>query len=88
MYITIIFTPNNDKINDFFELKGNNILEFEISVYYKWVQKVFYSNSTEHQWDSTYKYKKLPIGVYIYAITIYVKAAEIFKQNGYVNLVR
>jgi len=64
-------TPNNDKINDSFELKGDNILEFEIPVYSKCGQKVFYSNSIEHQWDSTYKDKKLPIGVYIYAVTIY-----------------
>lgn len=82
MYIPITFTPNNDKINDFFELKGDNIFEFEISVYSKWGQKVFYSNSIEHQWDSTYKDKKLPLGVYIYAVTIYAKDAEIFKQNG------
>jgi gliding motility-associated-like protein len=64
------------------------VLEFEISVYSRWGQKVFYSNSIEHQWDGTYKGKKLPTGVYTYAVTIYGKDAEIFKQNGYVNLVR
>lgn len=88
LYIPNTFTPNNDKINDFFELRGDNILEFEISVYSRWGQKVFYSTSIEHQWDGTYKDKTLPTGVYTYAVTIYGKDAEIFKQNGYVNLVR
>ncbi|MBL6663972.1 MAG: gliding motility-associated C-terminal domain-containing protein [Flavobacteriales bacterium] len=88
LYIPNTFTPNNDQINDFFELRGDNILEFEISVYSRWGQKVFYSNRIEHQWDGTYKNKTLPTGVYTYAVTIYGKDAEIFKQNGYVNLVR
>lgn len=88
LYIPNTFTPNNDRINDFFELRGDNILEFEISVYSRWGQKVFHSTSIEHQWDGTYQDKTLPTGVYTYAVTIYGKDAEIFKQNGYVNLVR
>ncbi|RFZ83275.1 hypothetical protein DYU05_14155 [Mucilaginibacter terrenus] len=64
------FTPNNDGINDYWNLEG---LEFDykstVGVYNRLGKVVFQSRGYAKPFDGSYNGKKLPAGVYYYVIT-------------------
>ena len=60
------FTPNDDGINDTYEISSIFVREpIILSIYDRQGNKVFYSNE-ELVWDGTYKNQKCPIGKYYY----------------------
>lgn len=87
--LTIVnsFTPNDDGINDFWEIKHiDNYRNADVSVFNRYGQKVFQNTGYSKPWDGTYNNKKLPAGTYYYIID--VKENNIPKQAGWVLLVR
>ncbi|MCU0470354.1 MAG: gliding motility-associated C-terminal domain-containing protein [Arcicella sp.] len=64
-----VFTPNNDKVNDFWELKmAEFFADIEVSVYNRWGELVFYSKGYKEPFDGTYKGERLPFDSYVYMI--------------------
>lgn len=63
------FTPNGDDLND--RLKGVHldVTEFEVHLYNRWGEEVFYANDPNSAWDGTVKGEPVPAGIYIYRIT-------------------
>jgi gliding motility-associated-like protein len=65
------FTPNNDGINDYWNIKGiesyNNV---EIQIFTRYGQKVFDSKGYATPFDGNYGNSKLPPGVYYYIINL------------------
>lgn len=61
-----IFTPNNDGINDKFEIHHLNQLGYQwsLEVYNRWGEQVFYSSSYKNKWDGD----ELSDGVYFYIL--------------------
>lgn len=51
LYVPNAFTPNGDGKNDFFMSKGDGILQFEMSIFDRWGNKIFYSNDLNKGWD-------------------------------------
>lgn len=69
IYISNAFTPNNDGINDLWEIKNLEIFEkFSLNVYNRWGQLIFATNNPENKWDGTFNGKELPTGSYIYVL--------------------
>lgn len=63
------FTPNGDGLNDVF--KGNincPVDEYHLSIFNRWGQNVFQSDTINNGWDGTFRGNKPDIGVYIYFI--------------------
>lgn len=54
-YIPSAFTPNNDGLNDFFFIQGDNINpeRFELQVYNRWGEVVFETTNPEEKWDGS-----------------------------------
>jgi gliding motility-associated-like protein len=51
-YIPNAFSPaNNDNINDIFTGKGIGIAKFEMWIYDRWGERVFYTDDIEKGWD-------------------------------------
>ena len=48
-----IFTPNTDGINDYFAPKGIGIYDYEVEIFNRFGEKVFFSNSFNIQWDKS-----------------------------------
>ena len=62
-----IFTPNGDRINDVFEIKMEEKLEFQIVILNQQNQPVFKSSDTHFQWDGTMlNGQPAPSGTYLY----------------------
>ncbi len=65
LYFPSAFSPNADNHNDFFDIKGTNITDFQINIYNRWGIEVFQSSSLSQSWDGRYDGKDCPPDVYI-----------------------
>lgn len=63
------FSPNNDLINDRFELKGNYIKTATVSVFDRWGNILYYTDNWKNSWDGT-NANGQPVhnGIYTYRI--------------------
>lgn len=83
------FSPNNDQLNDLFEIQGLEFAEdFSLKIYTRWGQKVFDSDNPNLKWDGTYQHEELPSGMYVYTLEFKDLAQLKYKQQGNVFLVR
>lgn len=84
------FSPNEDDVNDIFSIfhtKGiKSLLRF--SIYNRWGQKIFETNSFEQGWDGNYKGIPQEMGVYAYFIEGLTFLDTPFAIKGNVSLVR
>lgn len=92
-FVPNTFTPNNDGFNEGFRPKGENIFEYEMRIYNRWGQKLFYTENLQTSWDGTFLGRKAPIGVYVYKIDytgISPENSKAYKKTvvGTVNLLR
>jgi gliding motility-associated-like protein len=65
------FTPNNDGQNDKFQAVTNRAIpRFEMTVFNRWGQKVFYTTKYDDGWNGTYQNtgKVADLGVYYYKV--------------------
>lgn len=67
-YIPNSFTPNGDGLNDIFKPKGENFSEFEMSIYNRWGEMIYYTTNL-NGWDGGVGGYYVPDGVYCYIIS-------------------
>ncbi len=53
VYVPLSFTPNGDQKNDVFMPKGNNVYAFNITIFDRWGNTIFYSDDLDKGWDGT-----------------------------------
>jgi len=84
------FSPNEDEVNDYFQVFGYDIENVELYVYNRWGNMVYEYNGAYPMigWDGIYKGIEQEIGVYVYfgRVTFENKDVEFFKGN--VTLIR
>ena len=56
------FTPNNDQINDVFEVRGNEILNYNMQIFNQWVKELY--TGKNKGWDGRYKNAYVQDGSY------------------------
>ena len=66
-YIPNSFTPNDDGLNDIFKPKGENFSEFEMFIYNRWGEMIYYTTNLSG-WDGSINGYYVPDGVYCYII--------------------
>jgi gliding motility-associated-like protein len=64
-FIPNVFTPNNDGVNDFFELFGG-VGPFSLQIFNRWGQMIYSSDDYQNNWDGTFKGEPVADGVYTY----------------------
>ncbi|WP_138476073.1 T9SS type B sorting domain-containing protein [Dyadobacter bucti] len=70
LFVPNIFTPNNDGRNDTWEIiNASEYKNFEVRVYNRWGEVVFYSKEYSHPWNGIYRGALVPSGVYTFKIT-------------------
>jgi gliding motility-associated-like protein len=75
-YVPSAFTPNGDGINDIFQPKGSNVLEYNLLIYNRWGELIFETNEMIINggevylkgWDGYYKNLIVQDDVYTYLI--------------------
>ncbi len=68
LFVPNAFTPNANGLNDEFKAIGINVLDFEMYIFSRWGDQIFYSNDIETGWDGTFKGDPVPVDVYTYLI--------------------
>jgi gliding motility-associated-like protein len=86
------FTPDGDGVNDYFlprQLLSKGVIGFNMTIFDRWGQKVFETNSIEGRgWDGKMNEKDMPVGVYVYMINVVYKNNTSEKYTGNVTLLR
>lgn len=91
-FVPNTFTPDGDGYNELFIPVSNTLKDWELEVFNKWGERVFYTTDESRGWDGTWNGKFCENGSYIWQIT-YIVLDERERQvnveeKGIVNLVR
>lgn len=89
LFIPNSFTPSEkDMYNNFFTVKGYNIVEFEIFIFSRWGNLVFYSNEIDNSWDGNFNSEPCQVGTYAWKINYTDISGNSGEKIGHVNLIR
>lgn len=86
------FSPNGDRVNDHFEVKGISLIRHMV-IYNRWGNKVFERSNfiaadEASCWDGTFNGMPQPVGTYVYVVELQCPGGELFVKKGTVTLVR
>jgi gliding motility-associated-like protein len=89
LYIPTAFTPNGDGLNDYFEIKGTPVSDWNLYIYDRWGGLAWSTHNFETQWDGR-DYNGTPVepGSYVYQITGTDYKLDPVSFKGIVNVVR
>lgn len=88
-FIPNAFTPNGDRLNDGFGVKGwPETKSFELCVYNRWGELVFKTTNVFERWNGEWKGKPQPIGTYVYTIKAQTASCGTVQEKGTVTLIR
>lgn len=88
------FSPNGDGNNDFFTVYTYQLQTYEISIFNRWGEQVYYStdlnetNQLNRGWDGKYKGTLQEVGVYVYYITGTTYSGEKVSLQGNLTLIK
>ncbi len=88
IFIPTAFTPNNDGVNDIWQIRTEIPVEIVVAVYNRWGEKVFESNNVEKGWDGTYKGRAAESGTYAYYLTVICEDKKQYFSKGNITLIR
>lgn len=88
IYIPNIFSPNGDSYNDLFSISGYGIENFHLTIFNRWGQELFISESMNQSWNGEFKNKEVPEGTYYYLIRVIYSNAMMDSFNGSFTLKR
>lgn len=94
VYVPNTFTPNDNNLNDTFNIKGENIKERVLVIFNRWGDQIFRSDAPATGWDGKDQRsgKSCPEGVYVYQIRIVFDTFGAVKKEeslvGHVYLYR
>lgn len=80
-FIPNAFTPDNDGLNDVFMSSNMGIKTFDMTIYNRWGQVIFWSNNPQEGWDGMVMDGSntiAPNGVYVYTINF----KNVFGKEG------
>ncbi len=89
LFIPNAFTPNNDGLNDEFEIKGTSIADYNLYIYDRWGKVVWSTHNFEVYWDGTNKSgDPVSPGSYIYQIVGTDYLNQGINYQGTVTVIR
>ncbi len=68
VYVPNAFTPNGDVVNDFFKVYAQGVDSFHVTIYSRWGNVLYESDSPGFRWDGRSNGQMMPIGAYTYRI--------------------
>lgn len=86
--IPTAFSPNGDNNNDILNVYGiAKATSYELFVYNRWGEQLFFSTDKTKGWDGTYNGKTVPVGIYAYRYNIVING-KTYNKHGSVTLLR
>ncbi|MES2593080.1 MAG: PKD domain-containing protein [Bacteroidota bacterium] len=89
-YIPNVFSPNGDNINDTFIGKGTFIKEYEMRIYDRWGNMIYYTNEIDKPWDGKANDGKEAAqqDVYVYVVQVTDLKNKKHNYKGIVTLIK
>jgi len=92
-YIPNAFTPGNeDNLNDTFNGIGNGIAKYEMWIYDRWGEKIFYTNDLNKGWDGLVqnkgKFGEEKLDVYVWKVILKDIFGKTHDYIGHVTLLK
>lgn len=90
IYIPNAFTPNGDGINDNFGAHGLNFVEYEMWIFDRWGQLIYFTNHLNKPWNGSYNNTGdiIKSDVYVYRIRVVDTSGKEAIFTGNVNLIQ
>lgn len=88
IYIPNAFSPNGDGINDRLAFRGKWVLDFHLSIYSRWGEKVYETHDINDSWDGRYNNNWCLPGVYTYYCRVKCEAGIENLLKGDITLIR
>jgi gliding motility-associated-like protein len=82
------FSPNGDGLNDEFTVIQSNVSEFEMFIFNRWGELLYYTTDLNEGWDGRYEQKEAEIGAYVYVIKAAFFDGSSLEKKGNVTLLR
>lgn len=83
------FTPNKDGLNDLFRpIVAGRILSYELSIYNRWGQKIFYSQNPSVGWDGTISGKPQHQQSFVWICTYQLMGKQVITKKGTIVLIK
>ena len=79
-----IFTPNNDGVNDVFEIYRSVTDYFDLQIFNRWGKRVYQVNDYQSVW----KANRMPDGVYFYSVRFKNCLGELMERRGSIAVQR
>lgn len=88
IFIPNAFTPNANNENDLLLVRGQNITDFQLTIFDRWGEKVFESFDQNLGWDGTFEGREIDPAVYVYYLDVLCADGQSFFEKGNVTLIR
>ena len=90
LFIPTAFTPNADRINDWFRIPPNSGYQLtSMQVFNRWGQLIFDGKENSPGWDGNYKRNPQPAGLYPYRMEIIaIRSGKKMIKTGTIQLIR
>ena len=86
LFIPSIFSPNEDNLNDSWEIIGTCIQSISSKVYNQWGEIIFESSDQSNVWNGTYKDVKVPNDQYAFVVVVVYDNGQTETKNGFVRV--
>ena len=86
IWVPSAFSPNGDSNNDFFFVRGNNIKEFNISLYDRWGNKVYESSNLAEGWNGEFQNRVINSGILVYVLNFTLNDGISATQKGNITV--
>lgn len=89
VFIPNAISVNRDLLNDVFKIQGlGGYKEFDLHVYNRWGEEVFYSNDPNIGWDGSYQGMPVQEGVYSYLLKFVFLDGNDYLYSGTLTVLR
>jgi gliding motility-associated-like protein len=87
-YVPTGFTPNGDRVNDYFLVKGLGIEGMELQIFNRWGNVIYTSTDITQGWDGTFGGQPAQDGVYSYRVLLHLPLGKKAEETGVFTLYR
>ncbi|MDT8308131.1 MAG: gliding motility-associated C-terminal domain-containing protein, partial [Bacteroidales bacterium] len=88
LYVPNAFTPDGDGINDVFKAYGIYVEDFEMHIYNRWGEIMFYADDVDNGWDGRFDGKPAAEATYSWKIRYLDATNKYHDIYGFITLLR
>ncbi len=87
IYLPNTFTPNQDFLNEEFQLVHQHIKTVDFKIYNRWGNRVYETQNLNVSWNGLFNGKLVGQGVYLYELEYTTVQDKVFNKTGTINVI-